>query len=148
MRLTDAALGDSTDVFTWRNDPATRAASVTQDEVSRADHDRWYAAMLTNDARIVYIAHLAGSAIGLCRFDVDGDSAEVGINLNPEFRGRGLARPILAGSIARFRQTHPQVRLTATIRPENVASARTFLAEGFQLTGSQPGFDNYDLAAE
>lgn len=109
VRLTDAALGDSTDVFTWRNDPATRAASVTQDEVSL----RRPRPVVRRDAhqRRPHRIHRAPRRFGdrtvpvRCRRGLRRSRDQPG---NPEFRGRGLARPILAGSIASFVRRIPR----------------------------------------
>jgi RimJ/RimL family protein N-acetyltransferase len=146
-----ASLDDSHDLFGWRNDPLTRAASGSQDPVSRSEHDRWFAASLASARRWIYIAVDTAdeTRVGMCRFDLDddGDSAEVSINLDPARRGTGLAYPVLEGAIARFRSdTGSAIELTATIRATNEASARTFRKAGFVLASSGAPFDYYVLA--
>ncbi|MCU1411432.1 MAG: Acetyltransferase family protein [Rhodoglobus sp.] len=146
ISLRDAAPDDSAVVFEWRNDEATRAASVSREPVAREDHERWYAGVLANPSRRLYIALEDGERVGLCRFDIDGPDAEVSINLNPEFRGKGYAGRILGGAIERFRAGEGAgIRLTATIRPENAASMRIFAAHGFTATGSEPGLEHFEL---
>lgn len=146
--LRPAAPDDSTAVFEWRNDPVTRAASVSQEPVPWADHERWYARVLADPARHLYIAWEGDERVGLCRFDSDatGGSAEVSINLNPAFRGKGYSARILADAIELFRAGEGAgIRLTATIRPENLASMRIFANGGFRPSGSEPGLEHFVL---
>jgi RimJ/RimL family protein N-acetyltransferase len=145
------AAADSADLFEWRNDRVTREASVSQDPVSRADHERWFGASLALSTRWIYLAidDESTQSVGMCRFDLgtDGDGVEVSINLNPAWRGRGIAFDVLTGGIARFREDHhPTAPLSATIRTTNRASARIFTRAGFTLVGSSDPYDYYRLA--
>lgn len=143
-----ATLDDSTAVFDWRNDETTRAASVSTEPVPWADHERWYTRVLADPARHLYIAWEGDERVGLCRFDTDATagSAEVSINLNPAFRGKGYSGRILAEAIKLFRAGEGAgIRLTATIRPENLASMRIFAALGFEPSGSEPGLEHFVL---
>ena len=65
--LLPATPDDSTAVYEWRNDDATRAASVSQSPVPWADHERWYARVLADPARHLYIAWEGGQRVGLYR---------------------------------------------------------------------------------
>jgi RimJ/RimL family protein N-acetyltransferase len=142
-----ATTSDSDALFEWRNDPDSREASLSRDPVSRDDHDAWFARSLHSTARwIVMATDESGERIGMCRFDLDvaSSSAEISINLNPAWRGRGLASTVLDGGIAAFREHNPNlIRLTATIRHSNRASARIFLGHGFELEASEGGVDHY-----
>jgi RimJ/RimL family protein N-acetyltransferase len=147
-----AESADSAIVFDWRNDEDTRAASVSHEVVEWSDHQQWFSAALDDSRRFLYIACEAETAdaalVGLCRFDLsdDGDTAEVSINLNPVFRGRGLARQVLEASIEGFRRdAGVGTPLTATIRPENTASVRTFEGLGFVLSDADAEFSRYRL---
>lgn len=146
--LRPATTDDSTAVFEWRNDETTRAASVTTAAVPWTDHERWYSGVLADPARLLYIAWEGDERVGLCRFDTDAalTTAEVSINLNPAYRGKGYAIRILRGAIERFRADGGAgLRLTATIRPENVASLKTFAAIGFEPSSSEPGLEHFVL---
>ena len=84
-----------------------------------------------------------GPAVGMCRFDLadDSASAEVSINLNPRFRGQGLAGPILRAAIERFHSDNRTAqRLTATVRMNNSASAKLFTSAGFLETSTDSAF--------
>ena len=145
-----ATAADSGDLFDWRNDPVTRAASVSQDPVAREDHALWFDASLASNARWIYLAidDESSQSVGMCRFDLNpgGEDVEVSINLNPEWRGKGLAFDVLAGGLARFREDRGSTAaLTATIRTSNQPSARIFTRAGFTLVDSVDQFDHYRL---
>ncbi len=144
---------DSADLFAWRNDPQTREASVHQALISWDEHQEWFRKSLTNPSRFVYIAEIQegeGSAapVGTCRFDLRdrSDGAEISLNLNPGYRGLGLAVPILRAAIdVFFEEGDGPADLFARIRPSNAASVRCFGAAGFLLEGAddEEGFDRY-----
>jgi RimJ/RimL family protein N-acetyltransferase len=141
---------DSRDLFNWRNDSQTRAVSLSTDEVTWDDHERWFASSLANRARRIYICRAmldgAEESIGMVRFDLDeaGASAEVSINLNPSARGRGFGSPALTAGIEAFLSDEPDVRqLTAQIRESNVASVAIFTKVGFVVTRSEGGVSHY-----
>jgi RimJ/RimL family protein N-acetyltransferase len=150
IRIRPAVEDDSTALFEWRNDEVSRRASISQDPVARDDHDRWFASSLASARRAIYLAidDESGERVGMCRFDLDesGSTAEVSINLNPGWRGHGLAFPVLASAIEHYREHHAlRIPLTATIRMSNLASARVFLSAGFVVTSSVEPLDHYLL---
>lgn len=115
-------------VFEWANDPETRQASFRSEPIPFAEHRRWYAESLSGDRRILRIAELEGTPVGLVRFDRDAEdsgTAEIGINIAPEHRGRRLAAPILA--VARSDAAALGFRLlVARIKSGNRRSVRAF----------------------
>ena len=58
-------------VFEWANDPETRKASFFDAPIPLADHERWYADSLDGDRRILRIAEVDATPVGLIRFDRD-----------------------------------------------------------------------------
>jgi RimJ/RimL family protein N-acetyltransferase len=153
ITIRPAVENDSQDLFTWRNDPDSRQASISQAVVSREDHERWFASSLASPRRAIYLAidSQSGESIGMCRFDLDESAtvAEVSINLNPKWRGRGLALSVLTEAIKSFRLSAGKaVPLTATVRSTNPASARIFVNAGFLLTATDGGLDHYRAGGE
>lgn len=135
IRLRPAGPADCDVVLVWANDPHTRAASFTSREIQPEEHGVWYAASLGGSQRRLFIMERDGRAAGLLRLQLqtppDG-SAEVGINLAPEQRGRGLGVQTLhAGALA---AAGLSLRLlVAHIRPDNAASRLTFERAGYSF---------------
>lgn len=152
MELRRARAADAQAVFDWRNDPVTRAASLSTAEVDWHTHQRWFARALENPRLVMYLAEQQAEPqlIGMCRFDINeaGDSAEVSINLNPLARGQRLAQPLLDGAIRSFGDEHGAVReLSAQIRAENYASRLIFERAGFVQIASADGVGTFRRAS-
>ena len=133
--LRHAVFDDCEDLLNWRNDPMTRTMSIIQDAVKKEDHDNWYRSSLNNLNRTIYIAEKDGQKIGMCRFDYNADEnfAELSINLNPTMRGMGLSVKILKQAIEQYPNSCPVI---ATVKKDNVASARAFKKAGFKQYGN------------
>jgi UDP-2,4-diacetamido-2,4,6-trideoxy-beta-L-altropyranose hydrolase len=127
---------DARNLWLWRNDPATRAASRASDPIGWDEHRAWFARALTDPHRTILIGELGGEPVGMVRFDQRDAAAEVSIALAPERRGGGLGANLLSVGIARM-----QVRLLlATVHADNTASRRLFAGVGFRQTGSDGGW--------
>jgi RimJ/RimL family protein N-acetyltransferase len=133
VALRPAGHADAELLWTWRNDPETRAASFESSPVSFDDHLRWLEQVLSRTDRRLYVAMLAGDAVGTARLDVDGDEALVSLTVAPSHRGRGLGVEMLgalaeeAFAVLRLR------RLVARVRLSNARSRVVFERAGFVL---------------
>lgn len=137
---------DARDIWEWRNDDLTKRMSINTDDVSWLDHVKWYEKSLSNENRYIYIGCLGRDKIGVCIFNINADenSAEVSINLNPQYRNRGLSHRVLAESINKFVR-EKDVSLTATIRKINKSSEKCFLRVGFIFDREDGEYGYYKL---
>jgi UDP-2,4-diacetamido-2,4,6-trideoxy-beta-L-altropyranose hydrolase len=139
---------DSRMLWSWRNDPKTRAVSRTPDEVPWADHSAWFDSVTRDPGRWALICEGDAGPIGTVRFD-PMFAVEMGylvsINLAPERRGRGLGRSCLAAACSYIWESIPDAVLYADIVGGNVVSERIFAACGFVRTGrsDDAGFPRY-----
>jgi len=134
LALREATRGDRERVLEWRNDPASVAASLTG-AADPAGHAAWFARVLADPARTLWIAEEHGTPVGSVRVDRDGDdpgTAGISIALAPEARGGRLATPILDLATAASAALGIGL-LRATIRPENAPSLRAFRAAGYAV---------------
>ncbi len=130
--LRPAEPGDADRLLAWRNDPATRAASFSDDPVAPADHRAWLSRKLADPAVRLWIAEAGAQPIGTVRAERDAPGgAELHIAMAPEARGRGLATPVLEAAAAAAGSQLGVRRLLARILPGNVASTRAFRRAGF-----------------
>lgn len=127
MRLRRALPDDCEFVLMTRNDPATRAASRTDN----VKDPQWYADRLGDPAHFMFIAEIDDVAIGYGSLQqYTALTAEVNIALAPAFRGMGLSHGFIDHLVEEGRKFGID-RFLATIRGENVSSLRAFLHEGF-----------------
>lgn len=139
---------DCRDLWLWRNDAQTRSMSISTEEVSWSAHEAWFRDVQADRARAILIGHIGEEKIGMCRFDEHASPharVEVSINLNPAFRGRRLAVPLLHSAISTFRSRRAG-EIVAQVRDENVASIRTFERAGFWLAWRLEGLRLYRYA--
>lgn len=134
--LDPAKARDWADLFAWRNDEATRAASVGQSPIALAAHLKWLEETLTSDARRLYVARdpQRGKA-GMARLDIDKTSIELSLAVAPEHRGHGYAgqiiRELVTVALALGGPGATNRPLRAVVREENFRSLRAFAANEF-----------------
>jgi len=134
LLLRAATEADSELLLEWANDPETRTASHQRAPIPRAEHEAWFAGVLADPTRRLFVAQVAGEAVGSLRLDETAGTAEVSVVLAPHRRGRGLGRRLLGLALRRAALAGLE-RLDARVLPENVASRRAFEAAGFELVG-------------
>lgn len=127
---------DSKSIWEWRNDPHTRKNSVEQNEVSWESHCQWYAQSLEAENRRIFVGidEDTDTAIGMVRFDINATefTAATSINLNPDWRGKGISAQLLRLAIGEIQREQTLV-LTAEIKPDNTPSIKCFERCGFAL---------------
>jgi RimJ/RimL family protein N-acetyltransferase len=111
--LRPARMEDAAILFAWRNDPQTRANSLSEDKVWWPEHVAWLRCALDK----VLIAEQDGKPVGTVRIET-----ELSWIVAPEHRGRGIGRQMLA-----------LVAGTARIKRTNIASQKIAEAAGFSL---------------
>ncbi len=137
MILRPATEADAVDVWTWRQDPLTRAMSRTPEEIDRHFHMAWFARALADPDRTLLIGEVDGEKIGMVRFD-RGSETEVSINVNPAYRSRGHGHALLSQAMQSVGGD-----VWAEIREDNHASRRLFEQLGFEFQGLRDGFRRY-----
>ena len=134
LTLRQAVESDSESLLEWRNDATTKAFSLSSDEVTREQHEAWFNKTLQDTNSLLIIGEVLGGPVGMVRINILNDSGlgQVSINLNPDFRGRGLSRQLLGSSLLFATQVFDNVsKYRADIHIENLASQKIFTAVGF-----------------
>ena len=138
IRLRPATLADAEFVYAIRNDPHTRAASLSSDQLSYADHYQWFKSSLSLPSRRLFIAEAGEKAIGSARMDEGADAVTLSWSIAPDQRGRGLGRALVAALAAMA-----PGRLLAVIKSDNAASRSIAEAAGFELIDESDGICHY-----
>jgi RimJ/RimL family protein N-acetyltransferase len=137
---------DADRLLAWRNDPATVSMSRNSRAVSRAEHEAWIEALLSEMGPVALIASANDRPMGTVRLDARGEHIyEVSITVAPEHRGRGLAAAMLRGAGAHAAERLGARRLLAEIREENIASRRAFEAAGYHQVETVQGLCHYRM---
>jgi len=133
-----ARTDDARSLFEWRNDPSVRAMSRTADLIDWETHRNWLTSVLNSPNRFLLIGQHAGSPVGVVRFDVQGEEAEISVYLvsgpHPPRQGRGLLRSAELWLAA----NRPSVsRIRAEVLAGNTRSERLFVGAGYHTDCSR-----------
>lgn len=137
VTLRPASAADSDLLLAWRNDPLTRRGSRHMGLVPLDEHNAWLTRVLQSPDQVIRIAEAGGEPVGVVRAARSGGEWELSWTVAPLARGRGVGASMLMVFVAGLAG-----RLTATIRKDNLASAKIAAAAGLKLAGdaSDPDF--------
>jgi UDP-2,4-diacetamido-2,4,6-trideoxy-beta-L-altropyranose hydrolase len=124
---------DSKQLFEWRNHPRVRQVSRSDGIIAWNTHTTWLDTVLSDPQRILLIGEYAGKPVGVVRFDVSNDTAEVSIYKVPTDSAAGSGIDLLTSAERWLRQHCRQVEaLTAEVLGTNAVSHRLFMAAGYE----------------
>lgn len=132
--LREATLDDMQLLFDWRNEPEARVQSFCSDAISLAEHQKWFSEKMKSDLTQIWILTDCGQPIGQIRCDCnDKDEGVISYSIDPAFRRQGNGKRIVRLAHEKIRARFPQVtQLVAFVKPENLASRRIFVANGYK----------------
>lgn len=128
---------DCDHIHKWRNAPAVRSVSRKTEPISLEDHRRWFEHTLRSPDCAMLVGEDPEGPVGVVRFDIRGNEAEVSIYLAEPRLGQGLGPSLLRTAEAWLAAHQPQVDvLRAETLTGNGASRRLFEQNGY-LADSQ-----------
>jgi RimJ/RimL family protein N-acetyltransferase len=127
-RFREARLGDAEQLFQWRSDPLTRAASHNSTEFRWDEHLKWLEATFSSPDRRLLIAEDDSGPVGTVRLDREAGVWLMSWTVAPERRGTGVGSEIVASIVDRMLEP-----LRAEIKIDNVASRRIAEKAGLNL---------------
>jgi N-acetylneuraminate synthase len=131
VSLRRATREDSAELLRWRNDATTRKMSVSEAEVTPAEHAAWLERTLASTTCSLFVIMAEDGPVGTARLDAGPhQGAEVSITMAPEARGRKLSTSALV-ALEEHARSAGLVRLTARIRVDNEPSLRAFRTAGY-----------------
>ena len=132
IKVRPASESDSSNLKSWRNHPAIRAVSRNSELITDDEHERWLEAVLRDGNRALLIGYRDQQPVGVVRFDMEGDCAEVSIYLVPGLDKQGLGIELLDSAEQWLRSNHSVVkRLRADVLGDNAPSHRLFRSGGY-----------------
>jgi UDP-2,4-diacetamido-2,4,6-trideoxy-beta-L-altropyranose hydrolase len=136
LRLSRATTNDTRLLWEWANEPAVRQASFRSESIPWDDHVRWLQARLPDPRFVPYIAWDADDEpVGTIRFDIDGDTATVGVSVAAQQRRQGYAPLLIRTGVATIARETAVTTVRALVKPENTPSLRAFTTAGFGVIG-------------
>ena len=134
IEIKQADKDDSKYIFEWRNNKKIRDISINTDPISWEDHERWFDAVLTDKNHELIIGMSENKPVGVVRFDIDNDMAEVSIYLVPGMGFAGQGRNLLLSAERWLKVNRPEIkRIHAIVLADNDASKNLFLASSYYI---------------
>jgi UDP-2,4-diacetamido-2,4,6-trideoxy-beta-L-altropyranose hydrolase len=134
VEIRAAKTDDSESLFLWRNHPTIRAVSRNSEIIEHEDHKRWLASVLSDPNRMLLIGESDGVPIGVVRFDIRDDEAEVSIYLVPESKASVRGRDLLESAEQWCISNRSSVSIfRAQVLGSNKRSQHLFIAAGYDL---------------
>tara|TARA_X000000950_G_scaffold289404_1_gene412959 strand:+ start:24606 stop:25463 length:858 start_codon:yes stop_codon:yes gene_type:complete len=132
MIIRKATILDSKVILEWRNDPLTRSMFFENSKINFNEHNKWFKKNLNSKSNLMFIGEISKKKFGICRFDLNKRKkyAEISINLNPKFRGKGLSKKFLKESIKIYSKIN-MVDLIARVKVINLNSIKLFEKNNF-----------------
>ena len=139
LRLRPAHESDRHMLWEWANDSAVRAAAFSSAPIPWEEHQAWFARKMKDpDCQILIAEDGQGRAIGQFRADWrSSQDADIDLSLSTEFRGGGYGRVLIDLGVRHALAERGAVRLHAFVKPENLASRRSFELAGFGALGEE-----------
>ncbi|MEI2635671.1 MAG: UDP-2,4-diacetamido-2,4,6-trideoxy-beta-L-altropyranose hydrolase [Methylotenera sp.] len=132
INLRQANKFDEKLLFEWRNHPKIRAVSFNKNEITWDQHHNWFSASLSNSNRVLLIGEYNNKSVGVVRFDLQNDDAEISIYLVQENENNGLGLPLIRSAekwICKHRRGVK--KLNANVLETNKLSQQFFIKAGY-----------------
>jgi UDP-2,4-diacetamido-2,4,6-trideoxy-beta-L-altropyranose hydrolase len=125
---------DSPKLFEWRNHPSIRSVSRNADPITWEDHQKWFAAVLASQDRVLLVGQIGNVSVGVVRFDKQEDCAEVSIYLVPDSNHSGQGRNLLLSAERWLKANRPEIEcIRASVLGGNKPSHRLFLGADYRV---------------
>jgi len=121
---------DMISVYTLSNSKSVRQNSFNPEPIELESHKKWFETKLRDENTIMLKAVLGENFAGQARLEINGDTALVGVSIDEEFRGKGIASKLLR-EIIEIAENRGVKVIEAFIKLENQASIKLFEKAGF-----------------
>ncbi len=139
FRLRPAKWQDCEQIWQWANEASTRQASFQSNPIPWEDHVQWFQQKLADEQCEFWLAIDAHDCpIGQVRFDpISIEVSQISLSIDSDYRNQGFGVEILKMAIHQIFRNSKILSISAWIKPENLASIRTFEMVQFSKIGTE-----------
>lgn len=124
----------------WRNSESVRCQMLRQNEISEEEHEHWYQNVISDlssyRVRVAFEDEKPFGVIYLMDIDEDSSTSSWGMYIGEEcFRGRGLARQMLAALLSWGFEELSLFRMYTSVLDGNERALALYRKAGFQVEG-------------
>lgn len=140
IRLRPARAGDCEMLWHWANEPETRAASFSTNEIPWQDHVGWFTKKIADPKTFFWIGLDSEDVpVGYLRIEERDGRHILSVGVDTGKRGKGYAKELVRQGAQRFFSRCPGATIDAYVKPENEASAKLFRSAGFREESTKAG---------
>ena len=130
--LARATVADMRFLFNLRNDPGVRAVSFNNNPVQWDKHRRWLLKTIANSSSCLFVVKVNRRRVGQVRVDLHAGYGEISVSIAAASRRKGYAIISVDEVSRHIFKKYPKIKkIFAYIRPDNIASIKTFEMAGF-----------------
>ncbi|MGJ8736896.1 UDP-2,4-diacetamido-2,4,6-trideoxy-beta-L-altropyranose hydrolase [Zobellia laminariae] len=118
--------------YEWSNDELVRKNSFNSEQISFTGHSAWFEKKMVDKNSLFLIAEVNDIPAGVVRYEVENQMSIVGVSIQKEFRGQGLATDFLLKSAELYFSNYDKP-IFAYIKKKNTASVKAFEKAGYYL---------------
>ncbi len=119
--------------FDWANDSDTRNNSFDSQTIDYQTHTNWFLRKIVDKNTLLLVfENEEQTPVGQVRIEQKTNENIIGISIDKNFRGLGLAVPMLENSCKIFFEEFDEKVIHAYIKKSNLASVKSFKKAGFQ----------------
>jgi RimJ/RimL family protein N-acetyltransferase len=133
VTLRPAEMEDEAWLYELQSQPQTRRYANNPSLPTTKEHRQWLTRTVADPSRLLLIAEVDNSPVGMLRLDRLDHGDRVSIAVDPQYHRQGLGAAILSLTT----MLRPGVALEAEVMPGNEASLTLFAAAGYQRVGER-----------
>ena len=134
IQIRQANATDEKSLFEWRNHRKIREVSLNTDEITWDQHHAWFSTLLSNNNRVLLVGEYKDTPIGVVRFDLQNDCAEISIYLVQQNESNGLGISLLRSAEKWIFEYRNEIKkLKANVLENNHLSQSFFIKAGYKL---------------
>jgi spore coat polysaccharide biosynthesis predicted glycosyltransferase SpsG/RimJ/RimL family protein N-acetyltransferase len=132
--LRAAEPSDAATFFLWANSQSVRVSASRANEIAPEEHRLWFTRALESEDTHITVLTVNDIPAGQCRLQACSKTDEfiMDYSVDSLYRGLGLAKQLIQGSLARHRIGYGRATYVAEVRPDNHASQGVLTALGFK----------------
>ena len=136
---------DFDDVIEWRSDPTTMRMSKYTGDITEEGFRPVFDRYLSNNSCFMVVGENKEKICIITLHLLLLGQYEIGINMNPDYRGKGLSKSILQFFLKDVSKLVPGIStIIAVIKEQNLPSINLFTHSNFcLLTSIEPGYLKY-----
>lgn len=132
ISLRDANRDDCDLLFSWVNDEVVRKNSLNTSIVDLDSHIKWFNSKIESNNCKMFIILKDDIEVGQIRIDIDDNIGTINYSIDHRYRKMGIGE----FALNEIKNKLPELKLSGTVKKENIASIRAFQKANYKQCDS------------